>query len=241
MVFGDKLFAQQNSRVEGVDFLKISKIFDLKNIKYLKITNELKVEHCCFLHFLMGKKRNLCKRNDLEKEIEKSKTIADEISLYRNFLKKYFNDFFTEETENFLCFSTRFEEDERITIEQAFNHMFLANFDDAAYLRNNCEGMTKHLKLFIKNDNLEISKMYLNSILKNLCSYFASGERWFDLEDENSEEPVWNKILIEKNSPLIHFLSYEFGVSFEHLWTRLQQIKCEKYKYTENDVPRKAD
>lgn len=66
VVFGEKLFTNANISLSGFDLIKVSKVFDLKNAKYLKITNELKKEHCCFLHFLLGKKRNMSKRNDLE-------------------------------------------------------------------------------------------------------------------------------------------------------------------------------
>lgn len=170
-----------------------------------------------------------------KKEVERHKKLADEILSYRNFLRKYFSDFFTEETENFLCFSTRFEEDERITIEQAFNHMFFANFDQTSYLRNSADSLNKLLKIFLKNENLEISKMYFNSILKNLCSYFGNGERWFKLESDLVEGDSQSRysLVFEKNGMLINFLSYEFGVSADFLWTRLEQIQIAHYKYIE--------
>ena len=169
-----------------------------------------------------------------KREIEKHKTFGDEITAYRTFLRKYFFDFFTEESENFLCFSTRFEEDERITIEQAFNHMFFINFDQTGYLRSSSDFLNNLLNMFLKNDNLEISKMYLNSILKNLCSYYIHGERWFELEEESPDERSLSSVcIIEKENSLIKFLSSEFGVSVGHLWNRLQQIKSANYKYVE--------
>ena len=66
MSLGDKLFATENDFGRGIELVKISKIFDLKHFKYLKITNELRNEYCCMFHFLTGKKRNLCKRCDIE-------------------------------------------------------------------------------------------------------------------------------------------------------------------------------
>lgn len=143
-------------------------------------------------------------------------------------------DFCTEEAENFLCFSTRFEEDERITIEQAFNHMFFTNFDQVGYVRSNFEVLNQLLKIFLKNDNLEISKMYLNSILKNLCSYYAHGERWFELDGDLTDDKLLSNVCVfEQENAILNFLSYEFGVSSEHLWKRLQQIKSSNYKYVE--------
>lgn len=154
--------------------------------------------------------------------------------MYRTFLRKYFSDFFTEETENFLCFSTRFEEDERITIEQAMNHMFFTNFDQASYLRSSSDYLNKLLRIFLRNENLEISKMYLNSILKNLCSYYNNGERWFELaEDFDNDKNQSSLCVIHKDNSIINFLSYEFGVSTDHLWNRLQQIKSGNYRYVE--------
>ena len=110
--------------------------------------------------------------------------------------------------------------------------MFLADFDENNFIKTNCDGLSKLLKYFLKNDNLEISTMYFNSILKSLCSYYTNGHRWYELEEEG-EEPTWGQLRIEKNSPLIQFLSYEFGVSFNYMWERLLDIKRANYKYVE--------
>lgn len=156
--------------------------------------------------------------------------------MYRVFMKRYFANFFPEEAENFLCFTTRFEEDERISIDQACNHLFLAGFDQGAFLRNNSDSLASLFRCFLFNDSLEISKVLLNTILKNMCNYYAAGERWFEL-DENfeGEESGAHKFVIEKSDHLMQYLSYEFGVPTEHLWRRLQQIKKASYKYVEDD------
>ena len=66
MVFGNRLFTSKRSQAGGAELLKVANIFDLKGFKYLRVTPELKNEHCCFFHFLMGRKRNLSKGSVLE-------------------------------------------------------------------------------------------------------------------------------------------------------------------------------
>ena len=169
-----------------------------------------------------------------QREVGGHQGVAEEIGLHRSFLRKYFSDFFSEDTEHFLCFTTRFDDDERISVEQATNHLFLADFDEGAFVKNSCDGLSRLLKFFLKNDNLEISTMYLNSILKHLCAYYVEGQRWFELEEDGgAEEHPWSQLRIEKNSPLVQFLSYEFGVSFSHMWERLLDLKRANYTYVE--------
>ena len=234
MAFNDSLFSFC-CPVSKINSIQVSKVFDLKGFRYLKLSKELKGEHCCFYHFLMGKKRNMSKGNDLEFEIQRKKELGAEINNYRAFMRRYFEDHYTEETENFLCFSTRFEEDERISIEQAFNHMFLTNFDSSNYIRSNGDQLNKVLQFFIQNDNLEISKMYTNSILKNLCKFYEFGERYYELvEDDQDKEG--KRQLIEKSSSLIQFLSYELGVNKDYLWNRLLQLQNSSFKYLEEEA-----
>lgn len=66
LAFGEKLFSFTNPSQSGIENFKISKVFDIKSFKYLRIVTELKTEHCCFFHFLLGKRRNMAKRNELE-------------------------------------------------------------------------------------------------------------------------------------------------------------------------------
>lgn len=65
-VFGSKLFVAKGSQSSGGELLRLSSVFDMKGYKYLRVTPELKNEHCCFFHFLLGKKRNLSKGYSLE-------------------------------------------------------------------------------------------------------------------------------------------------------------------------------
>lgn len=139
---------------------------------------------------------------------------------------------FPEDAENFLCFATRFEEDERISIEQAFHHHFLFGFDPSSFTRSSADGLGGLFRCFLKNDNLEISKMLLNNILKHLCAYYAAGDRWYELSDGFAEESG-GRFTVEQNDALIQYLSYEFGVSSEHLWKRLTQIKEAGYRYVD--------
>ena len=64
ILYADKLFSVQNPGT--CEAVKLSKVFEMKGYRYLRITEDLKKEHCCFLHFLLGKKRNMSKRNELE-------------------------------------------------------------------------------------------------------------------------------------------------------------------------------
>lgn len=66
LTYGERLFTLQSPFGQGVEGFKLSKVFDLKEYRYLKITHDLKGEHCCFFHFLLGKKRNMANRNELE-------------------------------------------------------------------------------------------------------------------------------------------------------------------------------
>jgi hypothetical protein len=66
IALGEKLFSCANEDSSTVQSIKISKVFELKSIKYIKFTKELKNEHCCFMHFLLGKKRNMSKHIELE-------------------------------------------------------------------------------------------------------------------------------------------------------------------------------
>jgi len=151
------------------------------------------------------------------------------------FLRKYFGEFFTEETENFLCFTTRFEEDERITIEQACNHHFLVGFDPSSFSRSSSDGLGGLFRCFLRNDNLQISKVLLNTILKQLCAYYVTGERWYEQVDiSGADETGECRFTIEKGDQLLQYLSYEFGVSVDHLWKRLQSIKQARYRYVED-------
>lgn len=162
--------------------------------------------------------------------------MAEEVALYRNFMRKYFSDFYPEEAENFLCFTTRFEEDERVSVEQAYNHMLLSGWDQGGFLRGNAEALGGLFRCFLKNDSLEISKALFNTFLKNLCGHFSRGDRWFELEEGGDEEEAGqHRFIIEKKNSLVQYLSYEFGISVDHLWNRLMQVKAAGYRYVEAD------
>lgn len=62
IIYREKLFTNNKQGSQ----LKLSKIFETKYFSYMKVTNELKSEYCCFFHFLLGKKRLMAKRNDIE-------------------------------------------------------------------------------------------------------------------------------------------------------------------------------
>lgn len=66
MTYGERLFSLERPTDHGAEALKLCKVFDLKEFRYLKISHDLKGEHCCFFHFLLGKKRNMANRNELE-------------------------------------------------------------------------------------------------------------------------------------------------------------------------------
>ena len=77
-----------------------------------------------------------------------------EIQNYRDFIRKYNERYFTPQLENFLCFSTRFQEDERLTVEQALNHMYFANFDSKAFLASCSKQTVMQAIKKIKNSGL---------------------------------------------------------------------------------------
>lgn len=66
LAYGDRLFSLKHPTGPQTGALKVSKVLEIKLFKYLKVTNELKAEHCCFFHFLLGKRRTMSTRNELE-------------------------------------------------------------------------------------------------------------------------------------------------------------------------------
>jgi hypothetical protein len=141
-------------------------------------------------------------------------------------------NFFDESLDNFLCFSTRFEDDERLTLEQTTNHYFLSNFDSSSYLKANIKSLSCLFKVFISADNQEMGKVYFSSILKNLCLYYQTGERWYILDNPLASTNAFNKKskVLQKDSELLRFLAYEFGVSTDYLWEKVQQMINSNYK-----------
>lgn len=47
-------------------FWKLSHYFNCNRSKQLYISDELKAEYCCFYHFLVGKRRSMTKRDEIE-------------------------------------------------------------------------------------------------------------------------------------------------------------------------------
>ena len=141
-------------------------------------------------------------------------------------------NFFDESLENFLCFSTRFDEDERLTLDQATNHYFLANFESATYLKTSIKSLSCLFKVFISTENQEMGKVYFSTILKNLCHYYQNGERWYTVENPLACTNAFGKPgkVFQKDSDLSRFLAYEFGVSCEYFWEKFQQIISSDYK-----------
>ena len=138
--------------------------------------------------------------------------------------------------ENFLCFSTRFQEDERLTVEQALNHMYFANFDPEVYLASNKQSLGNLFKVFVKSEKTDVPKFYAINILKLLCSYYLKGQRWYMLKNaftdvENDNDGC--NIIFSKESSELEYLHYELGVDIDYLWDKLNEIIDSNYQLTD--------
>jgi hypothetical protein len=140
--------------------------------------------------------------------------------------------FFDEGLENFLCFATRFEDDERLSLEQAMNHFFLSGFESSVYLKGNLKSLSCLFRVFVATDNQEVGRVYFSTILKNLCLYYQTGERWYSLENPLACSNAFGKHnrVLQKDSDHARFLAYEFGVSVDYFWEKVQQIIHSNYK-----------
>jgi hypothetical protein len=45
---------------------KLTRFFNLRDFHYLRVNPDLKAEYCCFFHFLVGKRRSMTKRDEIE-------------------------------------------------------------------------------------------------------------------------------------------------------------------------------
>ena len=77
-----------------------------------------------------------------------------------------------------------------------------------------------------------MGKVFFSTILKNLCSYYKNGERWYALDNPlvctNSFRQ--SAKILYKDSDLARYLAYELGVSCEYFWEKIQQIINSNYK-----------
>lgn len=138
-----------------------------------------------------------------------------------------------DQLENFLCFSTRFQEDERLTVEQALNHMYFAGFDSTGFLEMSRPKLTSLFRIFIESEKTSVPQFYALNIFKLLCNYYIKGERWYMLESPFTNEEINQDeqiILINEDSQELNFLHYELGVDKDYLWTKLNDMINSNYQ-----------
>lgn len=148
-------------------------------------------------------------------------------------MKRFNEKYFTPQLENFLCFSTRFQEDERLTVEQALNHMYFANFDPEAFMATHRHSVASLFKLFVKSEKTDVPKFYAANIFKLLCSYYLKGERWYMLRSAFADvepEGDTSAFVLSKDSPELEYLHYELGVDIEVLWDKLNEMINSNYQ-----------
>lgn len=146
-------------------------------------------------------------------------------------MRKHNERYSSPQLENFLCFSTRFQEDERLTVEQALNHMYFANFDPDTYASANKSIILNQFKLFIRSEQTNVPKFYAANILKILSTYYLKGDRWYMLGDAfvDAEEDNGTTVL-HKESVELEYLQYELGIDMDLLWDKLSQAIDSNYQ-----------
>ena len=146
-------------------------------------------------------------------------------------MRKCVERYFSPQLENFLCFATRFEEDERLTVEQALNHMYFAGFDPAHYLSASKSAMACHFRFFVCSEKTSVPKFYAANILKLLCAYYPKGERWYALSDAFTEaDEDSGTTVLNKESVELEYLHYELGIDMDLLWGKLGQAIASNYQ-----------
>ena len=227
---------EKENKRDNKDFsflINLKTFFSLKEKFYLNVNHDLQYEYCCFYHFLLGKRRFMTKSNKIEEEIKKNNKINEEIIKSRIFLKKYIKKFYNEDLENFLCFTTRFLSDERISIDQAKNHMFLKDFEISIFKKKKKNYLLSTFNLFVKNEKIDVPKFYAMNIFKALCNYYKQkGKRNFVLESPliQNEEISDDIRVLNMDSDEIEFLHYELGIDKIFLWDKIKEMIESNYK-----------
>ena len=165
--------------------------------------------------------------------LKKKDADFEEINIFREFIKRLNDRYFSSQLDNFLCFSTRFQEDERLTVEQALNHMYFVNFDPETYISTNKQSINSLFKLFVASEKTDVPKFYAANILKLLCSYYLKGNRWYMLKDaftevEPNDDP--SNLELGKDSPELEYLQYELGTDIDFLWNHLNYMINSNYQ-----------
>ena len=139
--------------------------------------------------------------------------------------------YYSPQLENFLCFSTRFQADERLTVEQALNHIYFANFDAETYLAASRPALLGQLRLFVRGEKTSVPKFHAANMLKLLCAYYIKGERWYMLRDAFAEvEEDRSATVLHRESAELEYLHYELGVDMDFLWHRLAHALTSNYQ-----------
>lgn len=217
---GKELFTidiEEKNIIEGLNL-----VFEIKKI-FLKLSQSFLEQNCCFLHFLLGQKRVMVKTSWVEKQIEKRPELLQEIRLFRAFLRKVLAEH--ADLENFLCFTTRFDEEERLHLDQCSKHQYFLGFDSETFRVQNLGLFSSFLSIFFKNENENVPQFFARSILKALNDYYRKGKRWFAITNPfNSPRDHQDVYTLNEDDPLLDFLAFEFGIDKDKLFEFLEQI-----------------
>lgn len=143
------------------------------------------------------------------------------MAAHRAFLRRHLERFHPPALENFLCFATRFQADERLTVEQALNHLYFAGFDAEAFLAAHRPALGAQLRLFVRGERAGVPQFYAANILARLAARLLKGERWFALRDAFAEVEGEDGPALHRESPELEHLLFELGVDMDFLWARL--------------------
>ena len=89
--------------------------------------------------------------------------------------------------------------------------------------------MKSMFKYYTLSERANVPTFFALNILKLLCSYYKKGSRNYQLEGPFVlKEEGYN--IINKESEVFQFLSYELGVGEEYLWAKLNELIHSDYK-----------
>lgn len=186
----------------------------------LRVSDGFLNQNCCFLHFLLGQKRVLAKSSSTEHLLSKSKLIHREVTAYRALIKRLLDKH--PDFENFLCFCTRLDAEERLTLSQAVNHKFLSEFSSEEFLKANARLLESLFNIFVDNERQNVPQFYARTIFKSLAEFYRSGERWFDLKDPFTSPRNYTHTTHDSIQARIDFLGYELGLKPDEVLQALE-------------------
>lgn len=214
----EEFFVETNANKDPV--MDLGVIFECEP-SLLRLTPAFLSQNCCFLHFLLGQRRVLIKSSSAEQLIEKNKQIFSEIRRYRLFIKNLLSAH--DDLENYLCFCTRFDAEERLSLSQAINHHFLSAFHSEDFLKSHARLLDSYFGIFVDKERENVPQFYAHSIFKSLGEFLKTKPRWFKLKDPFNSPRQTDSLALSADSPAIGFLGYELGAKPESVMAALEQ------------------